>query len=647
MTRITPSSIHHPVLPCSIADSSYASLSSPQEDARNAFEHLREAIDYQAWDQVRHLGYELLQIHHRQHQQQVLVLKNYDLFTRNRIDVEDQLDIIRHLLSTMGVQQDDQEVSVPNDILPMLFECLDVSSYLPFLFSTSTDTSSRTMEPMCRNGFYSACNNHYHHHDLRKNHFINCSSNKNSSHNYSNSTSLIFPSSFTMSSSSSSFSSKSFPNMGYKGTSLLNELCIDGNCTGLQTILNALPNHVASNEVQRADSMFTEYMVQEREISNANNIASPITTTSMYEFQLFHSPFQALWEGILFHKDEYQIFNSIRLGQMGNDDVKHQLTNIERIWNMTQVLLQQVNRSTICIDNNNINKESNMIHTIVHLGHKVHSAVLWLALQLQQQQPKQQDTRLDLIKDSHGNLPIHIAAMNLIYYKSIPSQQQSTTTMCSEWDLPPVVHLLTTSTTTASMTDAMGRLPLHIVLSNHNENQKRMDDIGSVFDHHYDEGEQEEDHDDSTSLSSNRNGYAMDTLMVVQELIKANPYSPKCMDPITGLYPFFTAITSESVSLDIAYLLLTQNLDVLSDQFYDEDDDELENDRVLFTNDDVMDYENYEDEADYDDEVMKQFEYDDCVSLSSSFGSQSPKKAQHDSIYVYPIDIHMLINERW
>ena len=52
-----------------------------------------------------------------------------------------------------------------------------------------------------------------------------------------------------------------------------------------------------------------------------------------------------------------------------------------------------------------------------------------------------------------------------------------------EWDQPPIIDILQKEgLQTASITDVKGRLPLHIVLSNHDTNHKQLHGIHTFFD---------------------------------------------------------------------------------------------------------------------------------------------------------------------
>lgn len=479
----------------------------------------------------------------------------------NGIEPEDQIDLIRHIL-----WDHDEYDPLPHDIIPMLLQALDVLSYFPTI-DTCPIMKNRGSMSTCSRGGTHEC----------------------------------------------------------QGMSLLNDLSIDSNHSGILKLINALPPGIVSIEAQRTDYVYVEYteqlQKQHQEQRNSDNdqlffAPSPSSmVTIIKEFNLFHTPFQSAWEGTLYHCDECLHLNSIN---NINDLLLPQNESIENLWKTTLHLIQAVtsasygpSSSSLSLSHSSSSPFSsfNLLHAIAKIGHKAHSAVLWFAIRLYK--------NLLTIKDSNGNLPIHIASSNFIYYKSVRSQLEkkkeeissshqkpesclsdddmiddTLTTITAEdqafkmkssiynntlnntkdridyhipqWDQPPILNLLQEEgRQTASIPDAQGRLPLHILLSNHDTNQAQLDDIDSFFQQNL----RGREYDEVTQVRmSNRNGYAMDTSIVVRELVGAYPYSIHCVDPTNGLHPFFQAATSKTVPLDVVNFLLTENLDLILDR---------------------------------------------------------------------------------
>ncbi len=606
--------------------------------AHHLFDKLRNSIYKRSWNFVQHIL--TLVVNHNNTMStrtRSPSEKSYNYFTVNGIDTEDQIDILRHIL--LGSESSDTFIyanvdatmstgsTLPSpsfqDIVAMLIQALDVSSHLP---ATSANF-----------------------HDV-----------------YFDGDAETFCPPYIVSTPEP------------QGTSLLIELCMDSNHFGVQQLLQALPPTVASVEVQRTDYVFVEYMEHEvlhhqqqqqqqaqQDVQIMPMAALPSSgtrgkmTTSIKEFHFFHTPLQAAWEGILYHRDEFSILPLI---QNMNDLLvappppifsngeqqqcpysNHK--DIQILWRTTLHLLEAVSgapeenkcSSLPSSPSHSISSSPfscpsswNVIHTIIKIGHKAHSAVLWMALRLY-------GTNLLTVRDSNGNLPIHTAATSLIYYKSVRAQLHSQNkcdqpfvgqsqindalpnsdnkrkrkhdTFCrtdeqlklenqlrsrndvsfrksmnsataslfksnlqkdeanclvgnriSQWDQPPILHILRSEEgrRTASIPDGKGRLPLHLLLSNHDMNHSQLEGINTFFDQNLGDDREQ------IPTTSNKRGYAMDSAIVVRELVNAYPNSVHCVDPTNGFYPFFTAASSKTLPLDVVYFLLSQNLDILT-----------------------------------------------------------------------------------
>lgn len=473
--------------------------------------------------------------HHRQSLPSCCSLLHQSKFlTTHGVEVEDQVDLVRHVLWT-------NETTKSTEILHLLFQVLDLSSYLPSLYRQS-------------------------HPDERPTTTID---------NY---------------------------DLEGDNTSLLLELCMDSKHDGVSKLLQALPPRVATNELHRMAYVHVDYSMDNDDVKEFHCYQTPFQAA--WEGLLYDVDECHLLDSIQEMQHVQQIYTSTypqqqQLQQLQNSaslvDAKYQesIQNIQNIWQTTFCLLEASN----CIPfktETNTQYNNTVLHTIAKTAHHAHSAIIWFGIHL--------NPTFLTYKDSNGDLPIHILASNSIYYKSLRSQEidfnkrrnsgkndrstSITTTqdghhgmVCDNeeemlhWDEPPIIQVLQTveGRESASICDADGRLPLHRLLTNHESNHVKLDKIQGFFQskelgyHHYDNGDNEDDvMMNNDRLDSNHLGYAMDTARVVRELVYAYPYALNCVDPTNGFIPFLKAASTKSIPLDVVYFLLSENLDILA-----------------------------------------------------------------------------------
>lgn len=313
-------------------------------------------------------------------------------------------------------------------------------------------------------------------------------------------------------------------------TPLLHNVCLDHKHEAVALVLHSLGPENARKEASRFDHVHL-LLGQDKH---------------HWDYEFLYTPIQSAWETMLV-EDFPQVLENVA----SLEDLWSPLhLNLLNLWLTSMYLLMAMDGQPITPLHKHRPTYWSVTHAIARAGHRMHSAVMWLALLLYPESISS--------KDADGNCVLHIIASNSIYYRSLVHHHQQ---LCAEassfmemhtqaweqtsfhaWEQSPLQMILSKGKIHASIPDKNGRLPLHLLLVSYEKNQEQYAMLKN----------QQRDFD-------SEGGFTLNVQDSIDALLNAFPTAIEARDPLTGLLPFMLAASVRSMPLDIIYNLLIRD----------------------------------------------------------------------------------------
>lgn len=331
-------------------------------------------------------------------------------------------------------------------------------------------------------------------------------------------------------------------NDSFEDLTIIHNLCMENKHEALKILLNQVHPKIASFEVGRSAFLSVDHAESDK----------------LLHLDLFRTPMHAAWDGILFRCNIQEIFTKVQAPCDLNDEWMH-------LWKTSVYLLLAFDGKPLDLS---LSESTfwNILHVIIRYGHRAHAAVMWTCLRLY--------PHLASLFDRNGDLSLHIACKQQLFNRCMPANKNhlgrtvsSTSTKddafslssfnpapkldelneiqleeTRQWEQSTISMLLECYPFAASVTNREGRLPLHLLLMNNEDNKALL---------HLSEG------------GGNNGMQIMESLPDVKAMIEANPRALDSIDPVSGLHPFMLAAVSNTIPLDIVYFLLSESPIVL------------------------------------------------------------------------------------
>ena len=338
---------------------------------------------------------------------------------------------------------------------------------------------------------------------------------------------------------------------------LVHNLCMENKHEALAMLLRNMNPLDAKKGVQRVSNMSFE-VTDEGEGSGDHSI--------YHDVNVWHTPMQAAWSGKLMDKQGLEELHMIH-------DFNDLTRELEDLWMTTVILLLAFDSKPIYYNyaiSGTRNKEWNVLHVLSNYGPRSYDATMMLALKLYPQLAEQ--------ISCDGCLPIHEACKNQISYGMRQRPKNDTKLLCGtmEMDVPsklkhcrlpenssgsPALMLLNANKSAAFSRDPDGRLPLHLTILHHRENEETYKTI---------QFQERECECEWESQSKSKADYELDIIPVIEGMIAANPSALECPEPSTGLCPVLFAASGNVSGLDTIFTLLSHNPTALINTFFRE-----------------------------------------------------------------------------
>ena len=332
---------------------------------------------------------------------------------------------------------------------------------------------------------------------------------------------------------------------------LVHNLCMENKHEALAMLLRNMNPLDAKKGVQRVSSMSFDVTDEgEGEGSGDHSI--------YHDVNVWHTPMQTAWSGKLMDKQGLEELQMIH-------DFNDLTRELEDLWMTTVILLLAFDCKPIYYNyaiSGTRNKEWNVLHVLSNYGPRSYDATMMLALKLHPQLAEQ--------ISCDGCLPIHEACKNQISYgmRQRPKNgKMDAPSKANHCQLPensfgsPALMLLNANKSAAFSRDPNGRLPLHLTILHHRENEETYKTI------QFQERECECECEEWESQSTSKADYELDIIPVIEGMIAANPSALECPEPSTGLSPVLFAASGNVSGLDTIFTLLSHNPTAVINKF--------------------------------------------------------------------------------